>query len=94
MLKTLGFVAVTVIAAASAPAHARLSANGLSLNGASLNGLQLNGVILNGMKMNGMHLNGTRLNGLNVNGFNLDTGTGALQATRLALPDGTVLNFR
>ena len=35
---------------------------------------------------------GLSINGLSINGLN--AGTGALQATRLTLPDGTMLNFR
>jgi hypothetical protein len=40
----------------------------------------------------GLSINGLSINGLSINGLN--AGTGALQATRLTLPDGTMLNFR
>jgi len=45
-----------------------------------------------GLSINGLSINGLSINGLSINGLN--AGTGALQATRLTLPDGTMLNFR
>jgi hypothetical protein len=50
------------------------------------------GLSINGLSINGLSINGLSINGLSINGLN--AGTGALQATRLTLPDGTMLNFR
>jgi hypothetical protein len=68
-MKTLAALTLGLTILATAPAMARLGANGIQTNGIQTNGIQANGIQANGIWQNGLWQNGNWANGSATNGL-------------------------